>query len=73
MKKFIKSNQMIVINLAFLLGGIFIGWFGYDYYWEYKFISLERSVESEEYTFIDEEEETSFLRLVEPFHCFDYQ
>ena len=71
MKKFIKSNQMIVINLAFLLGGIFVGWFGYDYYWEYKFISLERSVESEADTNQDSEiwGGTSILRLIEPFHC----
>ncbi len=69
MKKFIKSNQIIVINLAFLVGGFLVGWFGYDAYFEYKYISLERSLETEEYTFIDDEEETSFLRLIEPFHC----
>ncbi len=66
MKKFIKSNQMIVINIAFLLGGIFTGWFGYDAYLEYKYSSLE----TEEYTFIDEEEpEVSMLRIIEPYDC----
>ncbi len=64
MKKFIKSNQIIVINIAFLLGGIFAGWFGYDAYLEYKYISIER----EEFTFI-EEEETSILRIIEPSAC----
>ncbi len=65
MKKFIKSNQMIVINIAFLLGGIFAGWLGNDAYWEYKFHTPE---EEEELTFI-EEEETSILRVIEPYHC----
>ena len=64
MKKFIKSQQIIVINIAFLLGGIFAGWFGYDAYLEYKYISIER----EEFTFI-EEEETSILRIIEPSAC----
>ena len=64
MKKFIKSNQMIFINIAFLLGGIFAGWLGNDAYWEYKF----HTPEEEELTFI-EEEETSILRVIEPYHC----
>ena len=64
MKKFITSNQMIVINIAFLLGGIFAGWFGNDAYWEYKF----HTPKEEELTFI-EEEETSILRVIEPYHC----
>ena len=66
MKKFIKSNQMILINIAFLIGGIFAGWFGYDAYWEYKFLTLE---EDEEYTFIDEEKNESMLRRLEPSDC----
>mgnify|MGYP001223143008 CR=1 FL=1 len=66
MKKFIKSNQMILINIAFLIGGIFAGWFGYDAYWEYKFLTLE---EDEEYTFIDEEKNEYMLRKLEPSDC----
>ena len=66
MKKFIKSNQIILINIAFLIGGIFAGWFGYDAYWEYKFLTLE---EDEEYTFIDEEKNESMLRRLEPSDC----
>ena len=55
---------MIVINIAFLVGGIFAGWLGNDAYWEYKF----HTPEEEEFTFI-EEEETSVLRLIEPSAC----
>ena len=62
MKKLIKSHQVKIINVAFLIGGIFIGSFGYDAYWEYKFTSLE----NEEYTFIDSEENEYMLRRIEP-------
>ena len=65
MKKFIKSHQVKIINVAFLIGGIFIGSFGYDAYWEYKFTSLE----NEEYTFIDSEENEYMLRRIEPSDC----
>ena len=57
---------MILINIAFLIGGIFAGWFGYDAYWEYKFLTLE---EDEEYTFIDEEKNEYMLRKLEPSDC----
>ena len=65
MKKFIKSHKIKIINVAFLIGGIFIGSFGYDAYWEYKFTSLE----NEEYTFIDSEENEYMLRRIEPSDC----
>tara|TARA_B100000965_G_scaffold275362_1_gene233266 strand:- start:1933 stop:2571 length:639 start_codon:yes stop_codon:yes gene_type:complete len=72
MKKFIKSNQIIVINIAFLIGGLFLGWFGYDYYWEYKFLSLEEgestSIEAD-YSLIEEESKSSILKVIEPYHC----
>jgi len=75
MKKFIKSNQIIVINIAFLIGGLFLGWFGYDYYWEYKFLSLEEesatSLELEvDYSFLEEEPSGSMLRVIEPYDCY---
>ena len=57
MKKFIKSNQIIVINIAFLIGGLILGWFGYDYYWEYKFLTLEE----EESTSLELEVDSSLL------------
>ena len=74
MKKFIKSNQIIVINIAFLIGGLFLGWFGYDYYWEYKFLSLEdeesTTLELEvDYSFLEEEPEDNILRRIVPYHC----
>ena len=74
MKKFIKSNQIIVINIAFLIGGLFLGWFGYDYYWEYKFLTLEEeeatSLELEvDYSFLEEEPSGAMLRIIEPYHC----
>ena len=74
MKKFIKSNQMIVINITFLVGGFFLGWFGYDYYWEYKILSLEEeestSLELEvDYSFLEEEPSGAMLRIIEPYHC----
>jgi len=65
MKKFIKSHKIKIINVAFLIGGIFIGSIGYDAYWEYKFTSLE----NEEYTFIDSEENEYILRRIEPSDC----
>ena len=75
MKKFIKSNQIIVINIAFLVGGLFLGWFGYDYYWEYKFLTLEEeestSLELEvDYSFLEEEPSGAMLRIIEPYDCY---
>ena len=75
MKKFIKSNQMIVINIAFLIGGLFLGWFGYDYYWEYKFLTLEEeestSLELEvDSSLLEEEPEVKMLRIIEPYDCY---
>ncbi len=72
MKKFIKSNQIIVINIAFLVGGLFLGWFGYDYYWEYKFLTLEEEESASievDYSSPEEEPSVSMLRVIEPFHC----
>ena len=57
---------MILINIFFLIGGFYIGWFGYDAYWEYQFLTLE---EDEEYTFIDEEKNEYMLRRLEPSDC----
>ena len=75
MKKFIKSNQIIVVNIAFLVGGLFLGWFGYDYYWEYKLLSLEEeeatSLELEvDYSFLEEEPSGAMLRIIEPYDCY---
>ena len=71
MKKFIKSNQIIVINIAFLIGGLFLGWFGYDYYWEYKFLTLDEeestSLDLElDSSLLEEEPEVNMLRRIEP-------
>ena len=66
MKKFIKSHKSKIINIAFLIGGIYIGSFAYDDYWEYKLSSIE---EEEEYTFIDEEKNEYMLRRLEPLDC----
>ncbi len=74
MKKFIKSNQIIVINIAFLIGGLFLGWFGYDYYWEYKLLSLEEEESTSlnlevDYSFLEKEPEGNMLRRIEPQDC----
>ena len=65
MKKFMKSHKSKIINVVFLIGGIYIGSFAYDDYWEYKLSSIEE----EEYTFIDEEKNESILRRLEPSDC----
>ena len=75
MKKFIKSNQIIVINIAFLIGGLFLGWFGYDYYWEYKFLTLDEeestSLDLEvDSSLLEEEPEVNMLRRIEPYDCY---
>tara|TARA_B100001250_G_scaffold324549_1_gene288118 strand:- start:139 stop:753 length:615 start_codon:yes stop_codon:yes gene_type:complete len=72
MKKFIKSNQIIVINIAFLVGGLFLGWFGYDYYWENKLLTLEEGESASievDYSFPEEEPKDTMLRIIKPYHC----
>ena len=51
------------------------GWFGYDYYWEYKFLSLEEeestSLELEvDSSLLEEEPEVNMLRRIEPYDCY---